>query len=140
MTPKIIRSTEGKSLMGGRQTIKLGSEDTGCSLSVIFSVVPEGGGIPPHVHSLEDELFEIVEGELELTLDGAVSTLTKGDLVLLPRGIPHGFTAIRDTTIWVSLFPGGGEKMFVELAELPPGPPDRENIARICARYGVRFL
>ena len=140
MTPKIIASAAGRSLMGGRQTIKLWSDDTGGKFSVIFSVVPAGAGIPVHVHSLEDEVFEIVEGELQLTLDGIVSTVTNGDLVFMPKGIPHGFTAIRDTTIWVSLFPGGGEKMFVELAELPPGPPNRQRIASICGRYGVKFL
>jgi quercetin dioxygenase-like cupin family protein len=139
MLPKIIRSPEGQVLMAGRQTIKLTARDTGNMLSVIYSVVPAGSGIPVHTHSREDEIFEITEGELELTLNGEVQILGKGDLVFMPKGIPHGFRAINDTQMWVTLVPGGAERMFEELAALPPGPPDMTKVAAICDGYGIKF-
>jgi quercetin dioxygenase-like cupin family protein len=77
---------------------------------------------------------------LEVTLNGEVSVLKKGDMVFMPKNIPHGFKAIKDTTMWVNLAPGGGEKMFVELAELPTGPPDMKLVSEICGRYGVSFI
>jgi quercetin dioxygenase-like cupin family protein len=140
MTPKIIRSTEGQILMGGRQIIKIKSEDTDKQLSVSFSVVPAGSGIPVHVHSREDETFEITEGELELTLDGEVHILGKGDMVFLPKNVSHGFKAVKDTNMWVTLVPGGAEEMFVEIAGLPPGPPDRQKVSEICEGYGIKFV
>lgn len=140
MVPKIIRSQEGQILMGGRQTIKLKSEDTNKSMSVIYSMVPAGSGIPVHVHSLEDEIFEITEGELEVSLDGKVHTMAKGDMVFLPKNVPHGFKATKDTNMWVTLIPGGSEEMFVEMAALPPGPPDMEKVSRIAEGYGIKFV
>jgi hypothetical protein len=40
----------------------------------------------------------------------------------------------------VTLIPGGAEHMFVELAELLPGPPDMKKVAQIAARYDIIFV
>jgi quercetin dioxygenase-like cupin family protein len=140
MTPKIIRSAEGQILMGGRQNIKLRSEDTEGKMSIIYSVVPAGSGIPVHIHSQEDETFEITEGELEITLDGQIQILGKGDMVFMPKNVPHGFKAVKDTQMWVTLVPGGAEKMFEEFAALPPGPPDMAKASYIARGYGIMFV
>lgn len=126
--------------MGGRQNIKLSAKDTDGTMSVTFSVVPAGAGIPVHVHSLDDETFEITDGELEVTLNNEVQILKKGDMVFMPKNIPHGFKAIKDTSMWVTLVPGGAENMFVELAALPPGPPDMVKASAICEGYGIKFI
>jgi quercetin dioxygenase-like cupin family protein len=140
MKPKIIRKAEGQILMGGRQTIKLSSADTNEKMAKIYSVVPAGSGIPAHIHSLEDETFEITEGELEVTIGGEVNVLLKGDMIFMPRDIPHGFKAIRDTSMWVTLVPAGSEQLFVELAALPPGPPDMKLVSAIADGYGIKFI
>jgi quercetin dioxygenase-like cupin family protein len=140
MTPKIIRKAEGQILMGGRQTIKLRSEDTNETMAKVYSVVPAGSGIPAHIHSLEDETFEITEGELEITIDGEVHVLVEGDMIFMPRDISHGFKAIKDTSMWVTLVPGGSERLFVELAALPPGPPDMKKVSAIADTYGIKFI
>jgi quercetin dioxygenase-like cupin family protein len=140
MLPKIIRSSEGQVLMGGRQTIKLKAADSGGKMAVMMSVVPAGSGIPYHVHEHEDETFELIDGELEVTLNGEVNVLRKGDIIFMPKNIPHGFKAIQDTSMWVSLVPAGAEQMFVELAALPPGPPDMEKVSSICGQYGITFI
>lgn len=140
MTPKIISSAEGQMLMGGRQIIKLRSEDTDKKMSVIYSVIPAGSGIPVHIHSFEDETFEITEGELEVTLNGEIHLLGKGDMAFMPKKVPHGFRAVKDTQMWVTLVPGGAEKMFNELAALLPGPPDMEKISVIAEQYQIKFI
>ena len=140
MSVKIIRHSEGQILMGGRQTIKLTAADTGAQLSVIFSIVPAGSGIPVHVHSLEDESFQIVEGELEVTLNRETQLLGKGDMVFMPKNIPHGFRAVQDTQMWVTMVPGGAENMFKELAALPAGLPDPKQISTIAEGYGIKFI
>lgn len=140
MLPKVIRSTEGQILMAGRQNIKLKAADTEGKMSVIYSVVPAGSGIPVHVHSKEDETFEIIEGELEVTLNGEVQLLKKGDLAFMPKNFPHGFKALTNTSMWVTLVPAGAENMFVELAAMPPGPPDMEKVSQICENYSIKFI
>ena len=126
--------------MGGRQTIKLTAEDTNGKMSVTISIVPAGTGVPYHVHQNEDETFEIINGELEITLNGKVDVLKTGDIVFMPKLVPHGFKALQDTSMRVTLTPGGAEQMFVELAALPPGPPDMEKVSRIADRYDITFI
>ncbi len=58
----------------------------------------------------------------------------------MPRGIPHGFKAIKDTSMWVTLVPAGSEQLFVEMAKLPPGPPDMDKVSPIAEQYGIRFI
>jgi quercetin dioxygenase-like cupin family protein len=140
MLPKIIRRSEGQVLMNGRQTIKLSADDTDWKMSVVISVVPAGTGVPYHVHQNEDETFEIISGELEVKLNGQVHVLRPGDIVFMPKLIPHGFKALEDTSMRVTLMPGGAEHMFVELADLPPGPPDMKKVAQIAGRYDITFI
>ncbi len=55
----------------------------------------EGDKVPWHTHDAEDEMFLVLEGELEiLERDGAV-TLRAGEFSIVPRGhehrvLPHG--------------------------------------------------
>jgi quercetin dioxygenase-like cupin family protein len=104
-----------------------------------WSWVPAGSGIPLHTHQNEDEIFQVVEGSLEVTVDGRVHLLENGDMIFLPRLVPHGFKALSAVKMWVSFTPGGVERMFIELATLPPGPPDPVALRAIGGRYGITF-
>lgn len=135
ITPKVIKADEGLSLLGGRQTIKLFATDSDGSVSYMLSKVPAGSGIPTHTHQWEDETFLMLSGTLEVAIGGNPITLNEGDMIFMPRHIPHGFTALTDVQMWVTFTPGGAEKMFEALAALPPGPPSKE----LCALYGITF-
>ncbi len=43
---------------------------------------------PRHAHE-EEQLFVVLEGELELDLDGQVRRLRPGDAALIPSWVPH---------------------------------------------------
>lgn len=53
--------------------------------------------IPPQVQSdydvqhLGEELGYLIEGELEVTVDGRVYTLQPGDMLFFPSSLPHGY-------------------------------------------------
>ena len=51
---------------------------------------PAGTFVPPHIHPMQDEFVYMLEGTMALVLDGQESSAGPGDLVRLPRGIPHG--------------------------------------------------
>ena len=51
-------------LIGTLVTIKVAGELTGNALSVTEHLVPVGGGLPPHLHHVEDEILYVLEGEI----------------------------------------------------------------------------
>lgn len=144
LSPKIVRASEGhvQNVIGDIQTIKLTGKDTNGQFTLIEEENIPGTMIPPHVHSLEDEVFKVLEGEMELTVGDQTTILKAGDLALGPRGVPHSWKIVGDqkAKIILSVFPAGIELMFEELGKLPPGPPDFPVVEAICARYGIQFL
>ena len=51
---------------------------------------------PVHLHPLQDERFEIREGELSVKLDGSVHVLRAGDSIEIPRGAVHSMWSSGD--------------------------------------------
>lgn len=144
LSPKIVRANEGNTInvIGDMQTFKLTGKDTNGQFTLIEEENVPGTGIPPHVHSNEDEVFKVLEGEMELTVGDKTTVLKAGDLAFGPRGVPHSWKIIGDkkAKVILSVFPSGIEDMFQELGALPPGPPDFPKVVEICGRYGVTFL
>lgn len=136
-------------LAGDLYTVKRRAAETGGRLGLVHFAVPPGGGPIPHVHRMEEEAFYVLDGTLSLHADGLRTHAGPGSLILLPRGLPHGFHNLTaaPAAMLCLLSPGGGEQFFVEAGH-PPGPagatgkPDPAEIARILAvadRYGVEM-
>ncbi|MCH9651147.1 MAG: cupin domain-containing protein [Deltaproteobacteria bacterium] len=122
---------------------KVMSAQTGGQYSVIVSTTRPGGGPPRHLHENEDELFFVLEGVFEFYCGEEVSRAEKGALVVLPRGIPHGFRNVGqiDGMLMNTITPGGFEGFFEEIDRLPKDKPlDRVRVTAIAARYGLTFL
>jgi len=62
--------------------------------------------VPPHIHPTQDEFIYMLEGRLELMLDGREMQAGPGDLVRMPMGLPHGIFNRSGETVkclfWVS--------------------------------------
>lgn len=142
--PKLVRNEEGQVLnvLGDVQNIKLSAEDTGGQFTLIEQNNDPGIGIPPHVHDNEDEVFQVLTGQVEMTIGDEATTLSAGDIIFCPKGVPHSWKVIGDekARAMLSIFPAGLEAMFEELARLPAGPPDLAKVGEICGKYGVRFV
>src|ERR1700680_3496434 len=78
------------SVAGGTYTILVTGEQTGGRYSLIDLLVPPGGGPPPHRHDFE-EMFTILEGEIELTFRGEALQASTGSTVNIPANAPHSF-------------------------------------------------
>lgn len=141
---KVIKNGEGRQLnvIGDKMTFKLTGEDTSGQYVLIEQNNEPGVGIPPHIHDNEDEIFRVIEGQLEVQVADTKAVLGPGDMAFCPRGIPHTWkvTGDEDAKVDLSFFPAGLENMFEELAQLPAGPPDMEVVSEITARYGVKFV
>ncbi len=144
VNPKLVTQDQGQKLnvIGDNQIVKLSGQDTNGQFTLIEQNNEPGMGIPPHVHKNEDEVFQVVSGQVEMVIGGDSFILNPGDLIFCPKGIPHAWKVIgtEKAQAMLSIFPAGLENMFEELAQLPPGPPDLGTVAQICGKYQVSFV
>jgi quercetin dioxygenase-like cupin family protein len=114
----VARSDEDQTLphigvVGDTYTILVSGEDTAGRYTLIDMVVPPGGGPGPHRHDFE-EMFTILEGEIELTFRGATSVAGPGTTINVPANAPHRFHNAGDRTARVLCLcsPAGQEEFF----------------------------
>src|SRR5450432_3588901 len=77
-------------LVGDTYTVLLSGDDTAGRYTLIDMHVPPGGGPPPHRHDFE-EMFTVLEGEVELTFRGENFVARAGETVNVPANAPHAF-------------------------------------------------
>jgi quercetin dioxygenase-like cupin family protein len=61
-------------------------------------VEPNGAVAAAHVHPAQDELFEVLGGEVEFRLGKQTVVAKPGDRVLVPAGTPHRFRNVGEET------------------------------------------
>jgi unsaturated pyranuronate lyase len=54
-----------------------------------------GSAIHEHLHP-QEEVYEVIEGELELTIDGVTQTVGAGMVGIVPSNIRHSVKALTD--------------------------------------------
>jgi mannose-6-phosphate isomerase-like protein (cupin superfamily) len=116
--------------------------------SVMFGearLPPRTSGPGLHVHTREDEAVFVIAGVMTFVVGDRRFKAGAGELVWLPREVPHTFANLGDESAWAfgTTTPAGLEGMFAEQAEYfagLQGPPEPARIAEIGARYGVTAL
>lgn len=78
-------------IVGDSYTILLTGEQTGGQYCLIDMHVPPGGGPAPHRHDFE-EMFSVLDGEIEISFRGETRTARAGETVNIPSNAPHAFT------------------------------------------------
>jgi quercetin dioxygenase-like cupin family protein len=125
-------------------------EETGGRYALWESVVPPGGGPPPHVHSREEEGFYVLEGEVTFLAGDERIVAGPGVFINMPVGTQHTFKneSSQPARMLISVAPAGLERMFFEVGvPVPEGtqsapPPTKEEIERLLAaapRYGIEI-
>jgi mannose-6-phosphate isomerase-like protein (cupin superfamily) len=90
---------------------------TGGALSVFRATMPEGFGPPRHIHTREDEVFLVLEGEALFDIDGRILRAGPGTTVFMPRGVPHAFRVQSPTAVMLGVMtPGHFEELFRNLS------------------------
>jgi quercetin dioxygenase-like cupin family protein len=113
-------------------------------------LAPRGAATPLHVHSLEDEAFYVLDGEVSLHLGDEVLRAAAGTFAWGPRGLPHAFRVESETARMLVLgTPAGFERFFLDTgtattsAGLPPAggpPPALEVLVAAARRHGVEII
>jgi quercetin dioxygenase-like cupin family protein len=100
-------------LVGDTYTILVAGDDTDGKYTLIDMHVPPGGGPPPHRHDFE-EMFTVLDGEIEVTFRGQTLTARAGETINVPANAPHAFTNAGETAsrLLCMCAPSGQEEFF----------------------------
>ena len=131
--PIVVPPGEGTGwqVLGEIMTRKIASGETGGAYAVVEEVTPPQGGPPLHCHRHEDELFYVLEGELDVQCGDRRFTASSGTVAVFPRDIPHTFhnRSATPSRVVVIIMPGGFEQLFCAgrcaRAGWPPVPGGR---------------
>ena len=114
------------------------------SISIVEHVFSPGALVPPHTHTLEDEISYVVMGEIGFRSNGREVSLAAGGYIVKPRNELHSMWnagSIPARMIEI-ISPAGFERYFVELAEAVAaagGVPDPDTMGAIAGRFGLAF-
>jgi|SRR5580693_5482613 quercetin dioxygenase-like cupin family protein len=105
-------------VVGDTYSILISGAQTAGRYSLIDMIVPDGSGPPPHRHDFE-EMFTLLEGELEFTFRGATITVCAGSSVNIPANAPHVFKNNSGRTVHMLCMctPAGQEEFFMEVGD-----------------------
>jgi quercetin dioxygenase-like cupin family protein len=106
------------SIVGGTYTLLVTGGQTGGRYCLIDMLVPPGGGPPPHRHDFE-EMFTILNGEIELTFRGETRRASAGSTVNIPANAPHSFKNKSDkpARLLCMCTPAGQEEFFMAVGD-----------------------
>ena len=127
---------------GQDATVLVSSEQTGDAFCVLRINASPANATPPHRHRATDETFLIESGEIEVNRGGELLRGGRGDVIYLPKGIPHAPRVVgnENLTVVVMCVPGGFDRFFASCAEeFKKGEPDLELIVKLAAEYGIEF-
>jgi quercetin dioxygenase-like cupin family protein len=142
------------SLVGDTYTILVAGAQTEGRYCLIDMLVPDGSGPPPHRHDFE-EMFTLLEGELEFTFRGETMTIAAPSTVNIPANAPHVFKNTSGKTVHMLCMctPAGQEEYFLAVADPvdsrtspPPNSSDEEKARRgkkamtLASKYRTEIL
>ena len=119
-------------------------------LSVFQATMPEAFSPPRHIHTREDEVFLVLEGEVWFDIDGERQLAGPGTSVYMPRGVPHSFRVKSPVARMLGIMtPGQFEQLFRKLSvradertlpELGAVPFDVPTVMAEQTRLGTRVV
>jgi quercetin dioxygenase-like cupin family protein len=128
------------SVVGDTYTILVSGAQTAGRYCLVDMLVPSGGGPPPHRHDFE-EMFTLLEGEIEFTFRGQTQIVRAGSTVNIPANAPHAFKNVSGATAHMLCMctPAGQEEFFMAIgvpvasrtSPPPPRPTPEEEAEKI---------
>lgn len=84
----------------GTKKVLVNADESGCSITQMAVMTLHAGEVDVlHVHPDMQEAYFVLEGELEVTLDGETTHCTSGDFIYVEAGTTHEILAITDCRI-----------------------------------------
>jgi mannose-6-phosphate isomerase-like protein (cupin superfamily) len=128
----------------GYPWVKVSTRDTGGAWSAFESPVSPQAGVPLHVHHRQEEWFYTLEGKFLFEVGGHRNTMTAGMSLLGPRGVPHRFKNIGESTgrILILCQPAGlMEECSVAISRMPQAERSNpDKMKALLAQYDIEVI
>jgi mannose-6-phosphate isomerase-like protein (cupin superfamily) len=145
--PLVVRERDAELVelpSGGVFRLLADAGATGRVLGANRLLLPEGvDGAKPHLHTRSTEFFYVLDGELEVMLGEEMTTAGRGDLIVVPPGLPHAFGAGRRTVAdLIAVITPGVERFgyFRHLQRIALGQDTWDTLEPLQDLYDVHFL
>lgn len=157
----VLAPGAGRKIGATGMTLKVGAGQSE-RWSMFEAIVPPGFDVGAHWHREAEEVFYVMDGELDLLAfqprtaaegdwraweSAGGATVTRGgagSVMFVPPGCPHAFAnpGTEPARMLFLVSPPGHEHYLAELAGLLArgGPPDQAAIAELRARYDIMQL
>lgn len=73
------------------QVVKTPADTGGRALEMEWQLLPNADGTPMHIHPKAAESYKVLEGQLEINIDGNWQILNSGEELTVKAGTPHTF-------------------------------------------------
>jgi quercetin dioxygenase-like cupin family protein len=153
LKPFVCGTEQGRAVwhMGALVVFRATAQDTGGQFWLQEQWCNQGYGSPLHLHTKEDELFHVLEGELSIEVNGELFSVPAGSSAFGPRGLPHSYKVESETAHFLVFgTPAGFENWFFETGkpaerlEVPEFNiadfPDFGDVIASLAKYGGQVL
>ena len=127
---------------GSSVVLLITGEGTDGRCAVVETREKRGHEPPRHLHTREDEVVYVLEGEVTFHVGDEQLAGTVGACIRLPRGVEHTFTVnSNEAKLLVMLVPAGLEGYFREMgwSQIESDELAVERMAATAARYGVEI-
>jgi quercetin dioxygenase-like cupin family protein len=136
---------EGKKLAvaGDPFTCKAVGENTGNAWALFEATVLPGSIVPGHKHDGFDEAFYILDGELEMSVEGEKVIASAGCFVNVRRGMVHSYqnTGPQAARYLTWTHPAGIEHFYEEIdQDVKALPEDIEKVLTIAERHQIQIM
>jgi quercetin dioxygenase-like cupin family protein len=133
-----------------RGHIKVSAQSSGGDFVLAETEADPQGGVPPHIHTREDETFYILSGRFAIQIGEQTIEAEPGDTVFAPRNIAHAWYCVSDTPgrFLLLITPGANfeafaiamaQRGFVPAAAMADPAVAAEFMA-LTERYGIQML
>lgn len=144
MAEVVVKAGEGEVIPAGPSVslVKVAGEQADGRTSVIeMNLDPGWDGPSAHVHAEVDHVWVVMEGTVEVTVEGSDYRLGRGDVAWVPHGHTHRFgTGDSEATMMQIDTPRSLDGYFRDLAAaFPRGTrPEPALVTEIMARHDTR--
>ena len=122
--------------------LKISGSDTDEGVAVFEQTGHTPNGGPPlHIHPFQDEWFHVLEGDYLFQVGTDFHSLHEGDMIFLPRNVPHAFIQLTDKgRMIVSYMPAGDMESFFKTTDQWTQPPSQEEIIKVFEDHNMKVV
>ena len=112
----------------------------GSSIEICDMRGPAEAGPPPHRHPWE-EIYVVLEGALEINVDGNTQIVNAGGVAHVPANTVHSLRNVTDAHFLTVTTKGSASRFFTQASnEVEMSPPDIPNVIRVAASNDIQIL